>query len=89
MSVGYGFTPGATTLTVYNDDLIAGGSLTAIDYGEIGHVARWDGEAWTSLGAGVDRPLTTVLAFDGHLYCGGSFRNAGHKLSRYVARWDD
>jgi hypothetical protein len=52
-------------------------------------VARWDGEAWTSLGAGVDRPLTTVLAFDGHLYCGGSFRNAGHKLSRYVARWDD
>lgn len=55
----------------------------------VGRLARWRGDDWLALGAGVDATVF-ALAFDtnNQLYAGGSFRQAGGKATNGIARWD-
>ena len=66
--------PGANALTVFNGELVAGGS----------GVHQWNGSTWTPLGTG----LTTVYALtvhDNSLIAGGFF---GVSSGTNAARWD-
>ncbi|MFN0135132.1 MAG: hypothetical protein ACKVS9_03345 [Phycisphaerae bacterium] len=78
--------------------LIVGGTFTqAGTQTNVGHIARWTGEAWTRLGNGVadsdDTPEVNALRMfdDGsgpRLYVGGYFDLAGGVTAGSIARWD-
>ncbi|MBI1380753.1 MAG: hypothetical protein GC161_06660 [Planctomycetaceae bacterium] len=71
--------------------LVATGDFLAVDDQPAARVARFDGTAWLSLGAGVAEPAASVRAcveHGGELYVGGSFASAGGVPAANVARFD-
>ena len=78
------------SLTVYNNELIAGGS----DQGPTGHsthaIARWNGKQWNALASGVggfDGLVKGLCTHNNELIVGGHFTIAGNQASGYLARW--
>lgn len=74
--------------------LFAGGDFFQVDGLGIEFLARWDGQAWSHVGAGVDEPVRSMLVFhddsDGpnprSLFATGAFD--GYPFtSAYVAKW--
>jgi trimeric autotransporter adhesin len=87
-----GCTGGATCL-------YAGGSFTlAGGVANTSRVAKWDGTAWSALGAGMNSGTVSALALDKTstgctggatcLYAGGSFTLAGGVTVNKIAKWD-
>ena len=83
-------------MAVYDDGqgpgLYVAGGFYWVDDTPASMVARWDGSAWSALGAGLD---TGVLAMAVHddgtgpaLYAGGAFSTAGGLEAGGLARWD-
>ena len=72
--------------------LYAGGWFSRIGGQQIARIARWDGTAWTALGAGSSSPVYALTDFDDGtgraLYAGGSFTDASGQPTTHVARWD-
>ncbi len=71
--------------------LLVGGAFT--DAGGVGNadfVARWNGSAWSALGAPpLDGAVNAIAARNGKIYVGGLFRNAGgDPAADYLAVWD-
>jgi hypothetical protein len=70
-------------------ELVAGGAF-------LGHVLKWNGTVWTSLGSGIDGDVHALAVFDDDgpgphgpaLYAGGTFAHAGGASAMNVARWD-
>ena len=89
-----GTSSGVRTLVVAPDGtLYAGGYFSSLRGVAANRVARWDGQTWHPLGAGIGSNYTeSVLAMDigadGHLYAGGNFAVAGGAVAKRVARWD-
>jgi hypothetical protein len=97
--LGDGGAPRTTPLngTVYALDAVApdalyvGGTFTSAGGKPAGHIARWDGSAWSGVG-----PPTALngdvhaIAYDrGKLYAGGTFTNAGGDAAAdFLAVWD-
>ena len=56
------------------------------------HVARWDGAAWTLLGAAANLPIKALQAFYGGsspvLVAAGQFTSIGGAAASFVARWN-
>ncbi len=56
------------------------------------NIAKWDGSAWSALGAGVDGSAWSMTSWDGvggdRLYVGGGFQNAGGVFAGGIAAWD-
>ncbi|MCL6647487.1 MAG: hypothetical protein K6U89_04060 [Chloroflexi bacterium] len=53
------------------------------------NLARWDGQRWWPLGAGISGGQVTALApFGGMLVAGGVFREAGGQPAANLAQWD-
>ncbi|MCI1186405.1 hypothetical protein MON38_03170 [Hymenobacter sp. DH14] len=55
------------------------------------NVAKWNGTAWSSLGAGVvnfGRVDALAMASNGEVYVGGNFTQAGGSAANNVAKWD-
>jgi PKD repeat protein len=68
-------------------NLYAGGNFEWLA-GRVNFVAKWDGAAWSELGAGLDA-WVNALAWDGtNLYAGGLFATAGSVTANRVAKWD-
>lgn len=67
-----------TTAVNHAGDLVVGGAMRMVGSQRMPGVARWDGTAWNSLGAGIDGPVYALASVGGMLYAGG---NA-------VSRWD-
>jgi trimeric autotransporter adhesin len=70
-------------------DLIAGGRFTNVG----GRIARWDGEEWHPLGAGLgsgqaDEVRAVAIAPNGDIFAGGVFLQAAGSPASRVARWD-
>lgn len=93
--VGGGLGASATirTLAFYNGQLHAGGFF--IHFQTINnvpviltHLAKWDGSAWTPLGAGVNNQVNTLLAEGDQLYVGGTFTTAGGGTVNKLGRWN-
>jgi len=74
------------------DALYIGGSFLEAGGSGASNVARWDGNAWSPLGAGLsDRAQAFGEYDDGRgpaLYVGGRFLTAGSVSAARVARWD-
>jgi hypothetical protein len=98
-----GGTTYATSLCVYDDGtgpaLYAGGNFSSAGGVTANYVAKWDGAAWSSLGAGAGSTTGTsayvveTMAVYDHgtgpgLYVGGALNRAGGAPANYVARWD-
>ncbi len=74
-------------------DLYVGGQFTTAGGAPANRIAKWDGAAWSPLGAGLDGTLDELLVFgDGAggvtLYAGGSFTAAGGVQASNIAMWD-
>ena len=72
--------------------LYAAGTFTRLGAELHDRMARWDGQAWSSLGAGLDGEVGALLPFnDGSgekLYAAGSFDHAGGIVASSIARWN-
>ena len=75
--------------------LFVGGLFTQAGGVEASSIARWDGQEWSALGAGVggfDARIRDMVVFDDGrgpaLYVAGTFETAGGTPAKNVARWD-
>jgi hypothetical protein len=76
-----------SALAVNGTDLYAGGFFTTAGGVPASYIAKWDGNAWSPLGSGVNN-LVYALAADGtgHLFVGGTFSLAGTNVSPFIAQ---
>ncbi len=76
--------------------LYAGGDFERAGIATARRIARWDGSAWTPLGAGMDDTVAALAAYDDDgsgprpraLYAAGAFTSAGPVPANGVARWN-
>jgi hypothetical protein len=68
-------------------NLYVGGTFTTAGGVSANYIAKWDGNAWSALGSGLNFVVIS-LAVDGagRLYAGGAFTAAGTNVSAYVAQ---
>lgn len=70
-------------------NLYAGGRFNAAGFVVANNIAKWDGSAWTNVGAGISGTVNALaLGEDGQLYAGGSFSSAGGVSAASIAVWD-
>jgi len=69
-------------LTIYNNDLIVGGSFTKAGTTAVSNISRWNG-AWAPIGAGLDGPVYTLATYQGSLIAAGNLPTYS-----YVASWN-
>jgi hypothetical protein len=79
----------------YQGNLIVGGNFSFTGfYGEtIDNVARWDGQHWRALGAGVSGqawglPAAAMTVFKGKLIVAGGLDTAGGQPANAIASWN-
>jgi hypothetical protein len=95
-----GLDSGFTVGTVFDDGAgpalyVAGGPTVAGGF-VVNNIARWDGEAWSPLGAGLGGPpgiqVNALAVFDDGsgpaLYAAGLFDQAGGTPVNNIAKWD-
>jgi trimeric autotransporter adhesin len=75
-----------------NGELIVGGTFTQAGGVPASSIARWNGNAWSSIDAGISGSVEpAVLAMkrlgDGSLVVGGRFTSAGGVSASNIARW--
>ena len=100
---GIGINEGVTALSASDGGfggapaLYVGGAFTEVDGIAANLVARWDGQAWSALGSGIDPCDSSVLAvlvvdqpsaIGPAMYVGGNFHEAGGVSVHSIARWD-
>ncbi|MCA8949352.1 MAG: hypothetical protein KDE27_07605, partial [Planctomycetes bacterium] len=72
-----------------NGDLFAGGWFDTIAGTTAANIARFDGSAWSAVGAGCDGPVNRLQVLpNGDLLAIGTFQNAGTLPAAGIARWD-
>ncbi len=77
-----------------NGDLIAGGAFTSVGELPAARVARWDGSAWSGLGAGIGGTAAGITVYGlapapgGGFIAGGTFATAGGAPAANIARWN-
>lgn len=92
---GGGITGGTGIVTNFaraiNGDIIAGGSFTGTA-GGLERIARWNGSAWSALGAGLNNTVNSIaVAPNGDICAGGLFTDISGGPGgtyNYIARWD-
>ena len=79
--IGSGWTPlgtdirGASTpffaaLTVFGNNLVAGGGVDSIGALAVNKIAQWNGSAWSAFGAGLNAEVVSLCVYDGKLVAG-------------------
>ena len=76
-----------------NGDVYVGGEIGQAGGATAIRVARWNGTAWSALGAGVGTSYpqavyAVALAANGDVYVGGNFTQASGVVTNYVTRWN-
>ncbi len=103
-ALGTGTNGTVTALAVFDEDadgpnlpvLIVGGFFSLAGGAAVSNIARWDGTAWSALGAGTNAVVAELHVFDEDapgpgepaLFAGGSFAMAGGQTVNQIARWD-
>jgi hypothetical protein len=77
-----------SAVAVSGSDVYVGGAFAHAGGVSANHVARWDGVAWTALGAGVNGDVYALAVSGADVYVGGRFTTAGAVAAQNVARWD-
>ena len=80
--------PVVRAIAVNGTDVYVAGTFRLAGGQVVNNVARWDGNAWSALGAGTDGPVHALLFTGGQLYVGGGFQTAGGATVNRIARWD-
>ncbi|MFN0242903.1 MAG: hypothetical protein ACKVWV_08445 [Planctomycetota bacterium] len=83
-------------LAVYDDGtgpaLFAGGTFLFAGGSPASFVAKWNGAAWSPLGAGVNGEVRALCVYDDGsgdaLYVTGNFTTAGGSAASHLAKWD-
>lgn len=85
--------PHGRTLTVYNGDLISGGSFSLAGGQPANGIARWNGVFWQplqSVADGAESPQFLALTvYNNDLIAGGSFISVDGRPLENIARWRD
>ncbi|QDU66312.1 carboxypeptidase-like regulatory domain-containing protein [Engelhardtia mirabilis] len=74
--------------------LFAGGSFTSAGPVSANRVAKWTGQTWESLGAGLNNSVHEMVVYDDGsgsgpaLFVGGTFTLAGGTSASRIAKWD-
>ncbi len=87
-NIGSGMNQTVTALTVFNNELIAGGYFTTADGVSANRIAKWNGTNWVPLGSGMDGAVQQLVVFNNELIAGGQFLNAGGVSAKHIAKWD-
>ena len=88
-ALGGGLNHEPTSLTTYNNDLIATGCFDSADNSRrVNYIAKWNGTQWLSLGEGLSDVGLSLAVYRGYLIAGGFFYNAGNIPSSFIAKWD-
>jgi hypothetical protein len=93
-SFGAGMNGSVSALAVYQGDLIAGGSFSAVGGGlGIDNLARFDGTEWSPVATpgsagGTDGSVSALAVHDGELVIGGSFTSVDGRPAGGIARWN-
>ncbi|MDP2386272.1 MAG: T9SS type A sorting domain-containing protein [Bacteroidota bacterium] len=74
--------------TYYRGDLIACGFFTQIGGISAKYIARWDGNNWNALGAGLNGRAHSLLVKNDSLYVTGYFTTAGGSSAKHIACWN-
>ncbi|MGE4071000.1 MAG: hypothetical protein AB7E72_07480 [Lysobacterales bacterium] len=72
------------SLVVYENALLAAGSNP--DGSDI-PVSRWDGNAWSPVGASFDIGIAKLFVYQGQLLASGNFHRAGNLITPYIAAY--
>lgn len=99
VAVGGGLGGAAHALAVYDDPLagevlVVGGEFSSAGGAPASRIARWNGQTWSALGAGVnDTVLSLCVHADGssaatELFVGGEFTLAGGAAAQRAAKWN-
>ncbi|MFN0241825.1 MAG: hypothetical protein ACKVWV_02950 [Planctomycetota bacterium] len=83
-------------LAVYDsgsgDELYAGGNFFSMNGIAASNIARWNGSAWSTFGAGLDGAVLCMATYDDGtgtaLYVGGLFTHAGGVAAARIAKWN-
>ncbi len=71
-----------------NGDVVVGGSFTTFAGVPANGIARWDGAAWSAIGAVAGSVTCVAAAPDGGVVVGGSLNLSGVPPIVHLARWD-
>ena len=91
----FGFAPASNgvltigALTVYNGELIVGGTFIAAGGVPASNIAAWNGQAWHALGLGISPTIVhSLLVYNGELIAAGHFTSAGGVPANNIAAWN-
>jgi hypothetical protein len=88
MSNDYPNSPDVYALAVSGSSLYAGGTFTIAGGVSATNIAKWDGSAWSALGAGINGQVSALAASGTDLYAAGRFTTAGGVPALNIAKWD-
>jgi hypothetical protein len=72
-----------------NGDLVIAGGFSSVSGVPCANIARWNGVAWSALGAGCNGVVRGLaVAPNGDLYATGAFVQAGGVVCNGIARWN-
>ncbi len=86
--LGSGTNGQVTALTVYNGELIAGGSFTTAGGVPANNIAKWNGTSWSPLGSGIIGNVKALIVYNNELIAGGHFFTAGGVGANCIAKWN-
>lgn len=80
-----------SAFTVYNNELIIGGSFRTAGNDSVKGIAKWNGSSWVPLGSGMGGTSPYVKAltvYNGELIAAGQFTTAGGVTVNRIAKWN-
>ena len=85
-TLGSGFQAGVHELTVYDNQLVAGGEFF---HDGLNKAAKWDGSNWSGFGIGLQGDSVYAFTeYDTELIAGGLVNSAGGLTVSNIARWN-
>ncbi|MFD1875543.1 T9SS type A sorting domain-containing protein [Hymenobacter bucti] len=84
----FGHSP-VEALAVSGSAVYVGGWFTQAGGAPANYVAKWDGAAWSALGAGLNSPVHALAVTGTSVYAGGAFTTAGGVAANRIAKWED
>src|SRR5436309_4037369 len=87
-AVGTGTNNDILCQTIYNSDLISGGTFTTAGGNTVNRIAKWNGSNWSALGTGLNDRPNAVVVYNGELIAAGRFTNAGGVAANRIAKWN-
>lgn len=82
---------GGHDMGCYNGDLYVAGIFSSIENIAVNNIAKWNGQVWSPVGAGVtggNNWINALAVYNGELYVGGHFTTAGGVSASNIASWN-